>query len=82
MPLIAASFIFSGVSKSGSPVASEIIFIPLRVSSCAFAVTASVGEMSCTNDETRYCDENKECYTTEAFNYGQWDVGCRVVPEA
>ena len=45
-------------------------------------VTASAGEMSCTNDETRYCDENKECYTTEAFNYGQWDVGCRVVPEA
>jgi len=45
-------------------------------------VTASVGEMSCTNDETRYCDENEECYTTEAFNYGQWDVGCRVVPEA
>ena len=44
-------------------------------------VTASAGEMSCTNDETRYCDENKECYNTEAFNYGQWDVGCRIVTE-
>ena len=41
--------------------------------------TASVGEMSCTNDETRYCETNQECYATVAFNYGQWDVGCRVV---
>ena len=44
-------------------------------------VTASVGEMSCTNDETRYCETNQECYATVAFNYGQWDVGCRVVTE-
>ena len=50
-------------------------------------VTASVGEMYCTNDETRYCDTNRECYTTEAFNYGQWEIGgqnngaiCRDLP--
>ena len=44
-------------------------------------VTASVGEMSCTNDETRYCETKQECYATVAFNYGQWDVGCRIVTE-
>ena len=44
-------------------------------------VTASVGEMSCTNDETRYCETNQECYASVAFNYGQWDVGCRMATE-
>ena len=41
---IAASLIFSGVSKSGSPAPREIISTPLRFNSAAFADTASVGE--------------------------------------
>jgi antitoxin CptB len=44
MALIAASFIFSGVSKSGSPALKAIIFLPLRLSSFANVEIDIVGE--------------------------------------
>src|SRR3989454_3352121 len=43
-PWIAASLIRSGVSKSGSPAPNEITSMPCRLSSFAFACTASVDE--------------------------------------
>ena len=41
---IAASLIFSGVSKSGSPAPRPITSLPAALSSLAFWVTATVGE--------------------------------------
>ena len=42
--LIAASLIFSGVSKSGSPAPKPITSLPAAFNSLAFWVTAIVGE--------------------------------------
>ena len=44
MASIAASFILSGVSKSGSPAPRPITSLPAALSSLAFWVTAKVGE--------------------------------------
>ncbi len=41
---IAAFLIFSGVSKSGSPIPREIISLPAAFNSAAFIATAMVGE--------------------------------------
>ena len=41
---LAASFIFSGVSKSGSPAPKPITSFPACLSSAAFCVTAIVGD--------------------------------------
>src|SRR5262249_41517249 len=44
MAAIAASLMWSGVSKSGSPAPRPIMSLPAALSSAALAVTASVGD--------------------------------------
>ena len=40
--------------------------------------TSGNNEIKCSNGETRFCEANEECYTTEEFNYGKWSAACRV----
>ena len=41
------------------------------------AGTSGNNEMKCSNGETRFCEDNEECYATESFDYGQLDIACR-----
>ena len=42
------------------------------------AGTKNKNQFICSNDETRYCASDQECYATDAFVYGQWRDGCRI----
>ena len=42
------------------------------------AGTKNKNQFICSNDETRYCASDQECYATDAFVYGQWKDGCRI----
>ena len=43
--------------------------------------TAEKNEITCSNEETRHCSEDQECYATDEFTYGEWSDGCRIFCE-
>ena len=55
-----------------------IFFLDTCTCSTPSAGTSGNNEMKCSNGETRFCEDNEECYATDEFNYGQWVTACRI----